>query len=86
VAIAMFVEKGLRVQPEDFLPFVGTGEDIRPRSAWRRFQMTHRRNFAISAVLEKEAKELLTVTLHTSLSWALGDVCGQPSGWCLNLV
>jgi len=26
-AIAMFFEKGLRVQPEDFLPFVGTGED-----------------------------------------------------------
>ncbi len=26
-AIAMFKEKGLLVQPEDFLPFVGTGED-----------------------------------------------------------
>jgi beta-phosphoglucomutase len=26
-AIAMFREKGLLVQPEDFLPFVGTGED-----------------------------------------------------------
>ena len=26
-AIAMFEEKGLRVLPEDFLPFVGTGED-----------------------------------------------------------
>jgi beta-phosphoglucomutase len=26
-AIAMFSEKGLRVRPEDFLPFVGTGED-----------------------------------------------------------
>lgn len=26
-AIAMFREKGLTVQPEDFLPFVGTGED-----------------------------------------------------------
>src|SRR5215471_15277515 len=26
-AIAMFKEKGLTVQPEDFLPFVGTGED-----------------------------------------------------------
>ena len=26
-AIAMFAEKGLRVKPEDFLPFVGTGED-----------------------------------------------------------
>jgi HAD superfamily hydrolase (TIGR01509 family) len=26
-AIAMFKEKGLAVQPEDFLPFVGTGED-----------------------------------------------------------
>lgn len=26
-AVAMFQEKGLRVQPEDFLPFVGTGED-----------------------------------------------------------
>lgn len=26
-AIAMFAEKGLRVRPEDFLPFVGTGED-----------------------------------------------------------
>src|SRR5947209_18537379 len=26
-AIAMFQEKGLAVQPEDFLPFVGTGED-----------------------------------------------------------
>ena len=26
-AIAMFKEKGLIVQPEDFLPFVGTGED-----------------------------------------------------------
>jgi len=26
-AIAMFKEKGLSVQPEDFLPFVGTGED-----------------------------------------------------------
>jgi HAD superfamily hydrolase (TIGR01509 family) len=26
-AIAMFKEKGLVVQPEDFLPFVGTGED-----------------------------------------------------------
>src|SRR5512141_2349715 len=26
-AIAMFREKGLRVLPEDFLPFVGTGED-----------------------------------------------------------
>src|SRR5437899_8324461 len=25
-AIAMFKEKGLVVQPEDFLPFVGTGE------------------------------------------------------------
>ena len=25
-AIAMFLEKGLTVQPEDFLPFVGTGE------------------------------------------------------------
>src|SRR5690349_24321805 len=25
-AIAMFREKGLEVQPEDFLPFVGTGE------------------------------------------------------------
>jgi HAD superfamily hydrolase (TIGR01509 family) len=26
-AVAMFREKGLRVQPEDFLPFVGTGEN-----------------------------------------------------------
>jgi len=26
-AIAMFKEKGLAVQPEDFLPFVGSGED-----------------------------------------------------------
>lgn len=26
-AVAMFAELGLRVQPEDFLPFVGTGED-----------------------------------------------------------
>jgi beta-phosphoglucomutase len=26
-AIAMFQEKGLTVQPEDFLPFVGAGED-----------------------------------------------------------
>src|SRR5438105_15217796 len=26
-AVAMFQEKGLAVQPEDFLPFVGTGED-----------------------------------------------------------
>jgi beta-phosphoglucomutase len=26
-AMAMFGEKGLRVKPEDFLPFVGTGED-----------------------------------------------------------
>src|SRR5262249_37597212 len=26
-AIAMFKEKGLTVQPQDFLPFVGTGED-----------------------------------------------------------
>ena len=26
-AIAMFKEKGLTVQPDDFLPFVGTGED-----------------------------------------------------------
>lgn len=26
-AVAMFREKGLPVQPEDFLPFVGTGED-----------------------------------------------------------
>lgn len=26
-AVAMFREKGLAVQPEDFLPFVGTGED-----------------------------------------------------------
>lgn len=26
-AISMFREKGLAVQPEDFLPFVGTGED-----------------------------------------------------------
>ena len=26
-AIAMFKEKGLMVQPEDFLPFVGTGEE-----------------------------------------------------------
>src|SRR5262245_34730226 len=26
-AISMFQEKGLTVQPEDFLPFVGTGED-----------------------------------------------------------
>src|SRR5882672_10953974 len=26
-AIAMFREKGLTVQPEDFLPFVGAGED-----------------------------------------------------------
>jgi beta-phosphoglucomutase len=26
-AIAMFKEKGLTAQPEDFLPFVGTGED-----------------------------------------------------------
>lgn len=26
-AIAMFKEKGLSVQPEDFLPFVGTGEE-----------------------------------------------------------
>src|SRR5712691_4107288 len=26
-AIAMFREKGLVVQPEDFLPFVGAGED-----------------------------------------------------------
>lgn len=26
-AIAMFKEKGLTVQPEDFLPFVGTGEE-----------------------------------------------------------
>jgi beta-phosphoglucomutase len=26
-AIAMFKEKGLAVQPQDFLPFVGTGED-----------------------------------------------------------
>lgn len=26
-AVAMFRERGLTVQPEDFLPFVGTGED-----------------------------------------------------------
>jgi beta-phosphoglucomutase len=26
-AVAMFQEKGLDVQPEDFIPFVGTGED-----------------------------------------------------------
>src|SRR5689334_3011353 len=26
-AIGMFAEKGLTVQPDDFLPFVGTGED-----------------------------------------------------------
>jgi beta-phosphoglucomutase len=26
-AVAMFAEKGLRVQPEDFRPFVGTGEE-----------------------------------------------------------
>src|SRR4051794_11014118 len=26
-ALQMFKEKGLSVQPEDFLPFVGTGED-----------------------------------------------------------
>ena len=26
-AVAMFKEKGLIVQPEDFLPFVGAGED-----------------------------------------------------------
>jgi HAD superfamily hydrolase (TIGR01509 family) len=26
-AVAMFREKGVEVQPEDFLPFVGTGED-----------------------------------------------------------
>jgi Predicted phosphatase/phosphohexomutase len=26
-AIAMFKEKGLAVQPDDFLPFVGAGED-----------------------------------------------------------
>lgn len=26
-AIAMFKEKGLDVQPDDFLPFVGTGEE-----------------------------------------------------------
>ena len=26
-AIAMFKEKGLKVEPEDFLPFVGAGED-----------------------------------------------------------
>ena len=26
-AIAMFGEQGLRVRPEDFRPFVGTGED-----------------------------------------------------------
>ena len=26
-AVAMFQEKGLAVQPEDFRPFVGTGED-----------------------------------------------------------
>jgi beta-phosphoglucomutase-like phosphatase (HAD superfamily) len=26
-AIAMFAEKGLRAQPDDFLPFVGTGEE-----------------------------------------------------------
>src|SRR5512136_2214965 len=26
-AVAMFREHGLAVQPEDFLPFVGTGED-----------------------------------------------------------
>jgi beta-phosphoglucomutase len=26
-AIAMFREKGLSVQPDDFLPFVGAGED-----------------------------------------------------------
>jgi len=26
-AISMFKEKGLVVQPEDFLPFVGAGED-----------------------------------------------------------
>lgn len=26
-AVAMFRERGLAVQPEDFLPFVGTGED-----------------------------------------------------------
>ncbi len=26
-AIAMFREKGLEVRPEDFLPFVGAGED-----------------------------------------------------------
>ena len=32
-AIAMFSEKGLVVQPDDFLPFVGAGEDryIPPR-------------------------------------------------------
>lgn len=27
VAIAMFKEKGIQVQPDDFLPFVGTGEE-----------------------------------------------------------
>lgn len=26
-ALAMFAERGLRAKPEDFLPFVGTGED-----------------------------------------------------------
>src|SRR5512143_887365 len=26
-AVAMFKEKGLEVRPEDFVPFVGTGED-----------------------------------------------------------
>ena len=26
-AVAMFRELGLRVRPEDFVPFVGTGED-----------------------------------------------------------
>ncbi len=26
-AVAMFQERGLIVQPEDFLPFVGAGED-----------------------------------------------------------
>ena len=31
-AIAMFKEKGLAVQPDDFLPFVGAGEDRRSRT------------------------------------------------------
>ena len=31
-AIAMFKERGLEAQPDDFLPFVGTGEDRRSKS------------------------------------------------------